>query len=90
MVNAFQQEGVDVKGQGVLEAELEKLNLERHAVCPNWNYPIRLVGGCHLALSQCRVEAGEGGNFGIALYDCVQGRGADVDHPAAECRDSNR
>ena len=40
-VNAFQREGVDEKGQGASNSEMEKLNLERHAVCPNWNYTIR-------------------------------------------------
>ncbi len=40
-VKAFLVEGVYEKGQRVSDAEMEKLNLERHQVCPNWNYTIR-------------------------------------------------
>jgi hypothetical protein len=40
-VKAFLLEGVYEKGQRVSDADMKKLNLERHAVCPNWNYTIR-------------------------------------------------
>jgi len=40
-VKAFLVEGVYEKGQKVSDAEMEELNLERHEVCPNWNYTIR-------------------------------------------------
>jgi len=48
-VNTFLQEGVDEKEQRVSETEMKKLNLERYAVCPKWNYIIRLVGRFHFA-----------------------------------------
>jgi hypothetical protein len=40
-VDAFRQEGIYATGQTVSEAEMATLNLERHAVCPSWNYTIR-------------------------------------------------
>ena len=40
-VKAFLLEEVYEKGRRVSDAKMEKLNLERHAVCPNWNYTIR-------------------------------------------------
>ncbi|MDQ3458699.1 MAG: ISAzo13 family transposase, partial [Deinococcota bacterium] len=40
-VKAFLLEGVYEKGQRVSDADMKKLNLERHSVCPNWNYTIR-------------------------------------------------
>jgi hypothetical protein len=40
-VKAFLLEGDYEKGLKVSDAEMERLNLERHAVCPNWNYTIR-------------------------------------------------
>lgn len=40
-VKAFLLEGDYETGQNVSDAEMERLNLERHAVCPNWNYTIR-------------------------------------------------
>lgn len=40
-VKASLLEGVYEKGQRVSDAEMEKLNIEHHAVCPNWNYTIR-------------------------------------------------
>jgi hypothetical protein len=40
-VDAFRQAGVYVTGQTVSDAEMQTLNLERHAVCPSWNYTIR-------------------------------------------------
>jgi hypothetical protein len=40
-VNAFLQNGVYNTGQSVSDAEMKALNLERHTVCPNWNYTIR-------------------------------------------------
>ncbi len=40
-VKASLLEGVYEKGQRVSDAEMKKLNLERHGVCPKWNYTIR-------------------------------------------------
>ena len=40
-VRAFLQGGAYKTGQKVRDAEMNALNLERHAVCPNWNYTIR-------------------------------------------------
>jgi hypothetical protein len=40
-VKAFLLEGDYETGQSVSDAKMERLNLERHAVCPNWNYTIR-------------------------------------------------
>jgi len=40
-VQGFLQEGVYKNGQSVSIAEMKTLNLERHAVCPEWNYTIR-------------------------------------------------
>jgi len=40
-VKASLQEGVYEKGQRVSDAEMKKLNLERHEVCPKWNYTIQ-------------------------------------------------
>jgi len=40
-VKASLQEGVYEKGQRVSDAETKKLNLERHEVCPKWNYTIQ-------------------------------------------------
>jgi hypothetical protein len=44
-VKAFLLEGDYETGQSVSDAEMERLNLERHAVCPNWNYTIRPRSG---------------------------------------------
>ena len=40
-VRAFRQDGEYKTGKKVPAAEIKALNLERHAVCPNWNYTIR-------------------------------------------------
>lgn len=40
-VGAFRLEGVYETGRSVSDEEMQTLNLERHAVCPNWNYTIR-------------------------------------------------
>lgn len=40
-VRAFRQDDVYKTGQSVSDAEMKALNLERHAVCPKWNYTIR-------------------------------------------------
>lgn len=40
-VKAFLLEGVYEKGQRVSDAEMKTINLERHEVCPKWNYTIR-------------------------------------------------
>lgn len=40
-VQAFLHDGVYKTGGTVSDAEMEALNLERHTVCPNWNYTIR-------------------------------------------------
>jgi hypothetical protein len=44
-VKASLVEGDYETGQSVSDAEMERLNLERHAVCPNWNYTIRPRSG---------------------------------------------
>jgi len=40
-VEAFLHEGVYKTGGTVSDADMETLNIERHAVCPNWNYTLR-------------------------------------------------
>ena len=40
-VKASLLEGVYEKGQRVSDAEMKTLNLERHEICPKWNYTIR-------------------------------------------------
>lgn len=40
-VKAFLQEGVYEIGRKVSDAAMKELNLERHLVCPKWNYTIR-------------------------------------------------
>jgi hypothetical protein len=40
-VEAFLQEGVYATGGTVSQADMKTLTLERHVVCPNWNYTIR-------------------------------------------------
>jgi hypothetical protein len=40
-VKAFLLEGIYEKGQRVSDTDMKKLNLERHVVCPNWNYTLR-------------------------------------------------
>lgn len=40
-VKAFLQEGVYEKGRKVSDAEMKQINLNRHSVCPKWNYTIR-------------------------------------------------
>lgn len=40
-VRACRLEGVYKTGQTVSDADMQTLRLERHAVCPNWNYTIR-------------------------------------------------
>jgi hypothetical protein len=44
-VQAFLHEGVYQTGGTVSDAEMETLNIARHAVCPNWNYTIRPRSG---------------------------------------------
>lgn len=39
-VRAFLHDGVYETGQSVSDTEMKMLNLERHDVCPNWNYTI--------------------------------------------------
>ncbi len=39
-VKAYLQEGVYEKGRKVSDAEMKELKLERHPVCPKWNYTI--------------------------------------------------
>jgi DDE family transposase len=39
-VEAFQQAGVYATGQTVADSEMAALNLQRHDVCPSWNYTI--------------------------------------------------
>jgi hypothetical protein len=47
-VKAVLNEKVYAKGRRVSEAEMKTLNLERHEVCPEWNYTIRprLANAC--------------------------------------------
>ena len=40
-VQAFLHEATYTTGGTVSDAEMEALNLERHSVCPDWNYTIR-------------------------------------------------
>ena len=40
-VQAVQKRGTYKKGQKVSDKEMKALLLERHAVCPNWNYTLR-------------------------------------------------
>lgn len=40
-VQAFLHTGVYETGRSVADAEMKRLNLEHHAICPNWNYTIR-------------------------------------------------
>jgi hypothetical protein len=40
VVDAFQQVGVYATGQTVSDGEMAALNLQRHDVCPSWNYTI--------------------------------------------------
>ena len=40
-VQAFLSESVYATGQSVSDSDMQTLNLERHVVCPNWNYTIR-------------------------------------------------
>jgi len=40
-VEAFRLDGVYATGQSVSDAEMQTLNLERHDICPAWNYTIR-------------------------------------------------
>ena len=40
-VSAFLVEQIYTKGRRIAQEVMESLNLERHAVCPNWNYTIR-------------------------------------------------
>ncbi len=48
-VKAFLQEGRYEKGKKVSDDEMKKLNLEKHAICPNWNYTISPRVGVNLA-----------------------------------------
>jgi len=50
-VSAFLQDGEYKTGHKVSDAEMKTLNLERHVVCPNWNYTLRPrpMGGLALA-----------------------------------------
>ncbi len=45
-VKAFVVDKVYEKGLKVSDAVMERLNLERHAVCPNWNYTLRPRPAC--------------------------------------------
>ena len=40
-VQAIQKRGTYEKGQKVSDKEMKALLLDRHAVCPNWNYTLR-------------------------------------------------
>jgi len=40
-VSAFLVEQIYTKGRRITQEVMESLNLERHAICPNWNYTIR-------------------------------------------------
>lgn len=40
-VRAERLEGTYEKGRTVSDAEMETLSLERHSICPNWNYTLR-------------------------------------------------
>jgi len=40
-VRAFRLDGEYKTGQSVSDAEMKTLNIERHAICPKWNYTIR-------------------------------------------------
>jgi hypothetical protein len=40
-VDAFRHDGCYETGRSVAQEDLDALNLERHAVCPNWNYTLR-------------------------------------------------
>jgi hypothetical protein len=40
-VKAFLFEGIYESGKGVSDSQMLLLNLERHIICPNWNYTIR-------------------------------------------------
>jgi hypothetical protein len=57
-VRAFLQDGVYKTGQSVSDAEMKALNLERHAVCPNWNYTLRPrpMGGLGVATQRSDRE----------------------------------
>jgi len=44
-VEAFLHEAVYKTGGTVSDAEMDTLSIERHAVCPNWNYTIRPRSG---------------------------------------------
>lgn len=44
-VQAFLHDGTYQTGRTVSDAEMEPLNMERHTVCPNWNYTIRPRSG---------------------------------------------
>jgi len=39
-VRAFLHDGVYETGQSVADAEMKRLNLEHHTICPKWNYTI--------------------------------------------------
>lgn len=41
VVSAFLVEKIYAKGIKIADDVMESLNLERHAICPNWNYTIR-------------------------------------------------
>lgn len=41
VVSAFLVEKIYAKGIKIADEVMESLNLERHAICPNWNYTIR-------------------------------------------------
>ena len=40
-VDAFRHDGCYETGRSVAQEDLDALNLEHHAVCPNWNYTLR-------------------------------------------------
>jgi hypothetical protein len=56
VVQAFLQEGAYATGIKVSDAVMETLNLERHAICPNWNYTIRPRSNDQIAATIDPVE----------------------------------
>lgn len=50
-VSAYLQGGEYKTGQKVSDTEMKALNLERHAVCPNWNYTLRPRPSVGLAIA---------------------------------------
>lgn len=44
-MQTYLHEGIYKAGSTAPDAEMETFNLERHAVCPNWNYTLRPRSG---------------------------------------------